>query len=107
MINLDKLLANAEKSLEPVSDERLTQIIRRILFHFKSTTDAESEAIFNNYYNTLRRYPEDLICAAYVRMLWHCEGGSVPHPADFIAVMEPEMRHRTLLFKQLDKKNEQ
>lgn len=87
-------LHEIETRLAPVSTERLRQIISRLMLHFPCPPGDKQHRLFAEYSDTLKDFPEDLVCAAYQHVLKHHQLSTLPRIADLLAFMEPEMSHR-------------
>lgn len=93
-------LVEIEARLRPVSQERLSQIVSRLMLHFCSGD--KNHRVFSDYCAMLAEFPEDLLCAAYQHVLKHHKYNNLPKIADLIAVIDPELTHRRTLKRKLE-----
>ena len=94
--HLEPLLQEAEAQLQPVTSDRLAQILRRLMLHFSCP-----ETQIDEYSQALKHFPEDLLCAAYQHTLLHHVHPAMPSVGSLIGFMEPEMTHRKTILRGL------
>ncbi len=98
-IQLKQGLKEIEAKLVPIPAERLEQITSRLFLHFRCGEN-EQRQISAEYRQSLQKYPEDLVCAAYQNILLHSSKSTLPGVSDFCQFMNPELqRRRTIQLK--------
>lgn len=88
-------------SLTPIGEERLSQLVTRLLLHFRPPEGEKQQRIFARYMQALKDYPEDLLCAAYRHMLSH-HSGRLPSIRELTEFMDPAMQYRRLVQQAID-----
>lgn len=91
---LQTALAEAEGLIIPILPERLHQLLTRLFMHFPLLQPEMQQCLMINYIQTLKEYPEDLLCAAYHHVSRHHEHQTIPKLADIVAFIEPEFVFR-------------
>jgi len=102
LLHIERAVIEIEAQLAAVSEERLQQIISRLMLHFPLSNAGNRHHISNDYFEMLFEYPEDLLCAAYQHVLKHHKCDFLPRIADLVAFMEPEMMRRKSVERRLE-----
>jgi len=100
-LQIELAIHEIEAQLAPVPEERLKQVISRLMLHFPCPISEKQHRVFADYSDMLREFPEDLLCAAYQHVLKHHKYYTLPKIADIIAFMEPEINHRRTKHRKL------
>jgi hypothetical protein len=87
---LHRAIDHAQAALRPMDAERLRSLVTRLTLHYGGDLRARELGF---YMNTLRHYPEDLLCAAYYHLV-RSSGNQRPTTAMFSAFMQPEYARR-------------
>jgi hypothetical protein len=78
----------------PINIDRLKQIATRLIFNFNIRDLELSGQYYKQFMSVLSRYPDDLVCAAYLHCMRRFQGKDLPDISYFIEFIEPEYERR-------------
>jgi len=98
---IEQAIEEIENQLVPASQDRVEQIVLRLMLHFPSFPEEHKTRLCGDYTSMLQNFPEDMLCAAYQYVLKHHQSNALPRIADFLAFMEPEVERRKIIRQKL------